>query len=306
MEDLSLSMWEEWGAIGLSGAPFAEVRGILDGLIPLKAESGLIYRTQRRFVFRRLLKLWSLMSQGGEVPWVPRLIMAPKGGVKVRTRVSIQIPQEAVEHLRGRAIRGDVQWSSWLRGLWGSCGALYLPKVGYYLLVKIPQFDNTADLLYKLLKTRGISFSRRVKDSRVEVIIRDQQKIVDFLSFLGLSESILKLENMAILRSMKNKANKLVNCDSANIAKSLEASENQLRLVRLIEEMGLEDDLPMPLWEVVRARRENPSLSLRELGQVLPHPVSKSTVEYRWRKLEKMFANLLKGDDAHVPGKGRC
>ncbi|MCX7828280.1 MAG: DNA-binding protein WhiA [Thermanaerothrix sp.] len=303
MEDLSLSMWEEWGAMPLGTAPLAELAGILAGLVPQKVSDGLVCKTSRRFVLRRALKLWGALDKRLVANGSPKLLIDREAG-GTRAKISMIFPDDLFNLLRGFRGKSDIEWTCWLRGLWGSCGALYLPKVGYYLMIKVPQFDNTADLLYKLLRARGITFSRRPKDQRIEVMIRDQQKIVDFLGVLGLSNAIIKLENTAIIRSMKNKANKLVNCDSANIVKSLEASENQMRLVRLIGEMGLEDELPMPLREVVRARRENPSLSLRELGQVLPHPVSKSTVEYRWRKLEKMFANLLKGDDAHVPGKG--
>ena len=78
-----------------------------------------------------------------------------------------------------------------------------------------------------------------------------------------------------------------------------------MKLIREMEEAGILEELPDELRELVSARKKNPSISLKELGQNLPRPISKSTVEYRWRKCENILHKLLKGDGAHVFGKGR-
>ena len=88
---------------------------------------------------------------------------------------------------------------------------------------------------------------------------------------------------------MRNRANKLVNCDSANINKSLAVAQNQLQTIKKLETQGLVETLPEHLKELVFLRKENPSATLGELGQFLSRPITKSTVKYRWRKLEEVL-----------------
>jgi len=85
----------------------------------------------------------------------------------------------------------------------------------------------------------------------------------------------------------------LVNCDSANIKKSLLAAERQLEECRQVVAYGLMEILPRELQELVRVRLQHGSASLQELGQLVQRPVSKSTVEYRWGKLRRLVGDLL-------------
>jgi hypothetical protein len=101
------------------------------------------------------------------------------------------------------------------------------------------------------------------------------------------------LEDTAVIRSVREMANKMVNCDAANIASTLAAARSQIALVEAIDENRLWSELPPNLAEIARARRENPSASLRELGQILSKPVTKSTVEYRWKKLETVIGEKI-------------
>ena len=169
-----------------------------------------------------------------------------------------------------------------------------------------PIRNATAERLQGILKSAGFVLGVRKKSAQREIMVRDQQQIVTFLLRLGFVHTALALEETAIYRSMRSHANKLVNCDAANINKSLEAAQNQMKLIRELEEHNFIDELPDPLKELVYARKRNPSISLKELGQSLPRPISKSTVEYRWRKLENMLYEILKGDGSHVLGKSRC
>ena len=168
--------------------------------------------------------------------------------------------------------------------------------------------ERTADILSVTRSTakrtrnwgwvRGVGVRKRA--TYRELTLRDQQQIVTLLSRMGLVKTALSLEETAIYRSMRSHANKLVNCDAANINKSIEAARGQMELIRRMDELGITETLPEPLFELVAARKRNPSISLKELGQTLPRPISKSTVEYRWRKLEHILQTQLKGDDANV------
>lgn len=191
---------------------------------------------------------------------------------------------------RERLGKGEL-WS-WARGVWAGCGAFYLPRSGYYMTFRLPDSGQVGAWLEKTFRSARITAGSRVKQGKRELMLRDQGQIVTCFARMGLARSSLLLEETAIIRSLKNRANKLVNCDEANINKSLDAARAQLEIVEQIDALWLWEKLSPELAELARVRRENPSASLRELGQILNKPVSKSTVEYRWRKLE----TILRGD----------
>jgi DNA-binding protein WhiA len=169
-----------------------------------------------------------------------------------------------------------------------------------------PQEGNgSAERIQGILKSAGFAVGIRIKNGCRELMLRDQQQIVTFLSRLGYVQTIFALEDTSIMRSMRSHANQLVNCDSANINKSLETARRQIALINKLEETGIIDDLPDILRELVCARKKNPSISLNELGQSLSVPISKSTVEYRWKKIENTINTILKGDGTNVLRKSR-
>ena len=301
MEHLSYKIWDEWTAFPIIPPVEDEIAGILDGSNCRKTGSEYEFTSGRIFALRRLLKLWA-DSEYQNIETI-RIIY----GEQQKSRLRFSLNVELAEKIFGRisiSSRKKRNWN-WVRGMWGSCGALYVPKTGYHLVLRPPARNGSAERLQSILKSAGFSIGIRKKNQMRELMLRDQQQIVTFLSRMGFVKTVLALEETAIYRSMRSHANKLVNCDSANINKTLEAAERQMKLIREIEEAGILEDLPEELRELVFARKKNPSISLKELGQNLPRPISKSTVEYRWRKCENILHKLLKGDGAHVFGKGR-
>ncbi|MDD4159415.1 MAG: DNA-binding protein WhiA [Synergistaceae bacterium] len=278
-----------------------EIAGILDGANCRKRGNEYEFTSGRLFAVRRLLKLWS-DSEYQDIETIKIIY-----GEQQKNKLSFSLDAELTEKIFDRISRSSRKkrnWN-WVRGIWGSCGALYVPKAGYHLVLRPPAPNGSAERLQSILKSSGFSVGIRKKNHMRELMLRDQQQIVTFLSRLGFVKTVLALEETAIYRSMRSRANKLVNCDSANINKTLEAAERQMKLINEMEEAGILENLSDELRELVYARKKNPSISLKELGQNLPRPISKSTVEYRWRKCENILHKLLKGDGAHVFGKGR-
>jgi DNA-binding protein WhiA len=105
------------------------------------------------------------------------------------------------------------------------------------------------------------------------------------MGFPGISA---QLESDAVLRLVKSQANRERNCDTANIRKSLSAALKQMDIARRLAGGGNFQALPEPLRELVELRLENPDASLAELGKLLCPPVTKSTVKYRWGRLEAL------------------
>ena len=305
MDQLEHILWDEWTSMPAISPAEDEIAGIIDGLAYNISAGNHVFTCSRLFNIRRLMKLWP------ESAWAEDMLsqdsirlLHSQRGKKNSFYIKSSTAEEIIKHSSkfGRRVRN---WN-WIRGLWGSCGSLYLPKVGYYLVLRPPSTNGSAERLQSILKSAGFSVGIRKKTSGREIMMRDQQQIVTFLSRLGFIQTTLSFEETAIYRSVRSHANKLCNCDTANINKTLAAAQCQLAVIAEIESLGIIDEIPDTLKELVRARKSNPSISMKELGQSLPRPISKSTVEYRWRKLENLLHRHLKGDGGHVPWKGRC
>ncbi|MCR5347041.1 MAG: DNA-binding protein WhiA [Fretibacterium sp.] len=300
------AIWDEWRLCAADGNDIeAECMGILAGLLPtFRGGQGggthlsLNPARNRLRVVHRLLTLWR------RTPWYPALdigdiIDFPDREPCRRGSVLIHLPAafpEEVEGFAGDLARdlagrapespGDfpsVVWA-WLRGLWGSRGGLYLPKSGYYLVFRVG-IPSIAGPMRSILSRTGLRWRGRVFHGAQEMFLRDQESIVTFICNLGLPSSSLKLEERAIMRSMRDRANRVSNCDTANIRRTLRVAEEQTGLARKASREGLLPLLPPALRELAEARLANPEASLSELGKKLTPPIQKSTVKYRWARL---------------------
>ncbi|MDR3254802.1 MAG: DNA-binding protein WhiA [Synergistaceae bacterium] len=263
--------------------PAAELSGFFDALPRVCSDESVLVSCPRLIVGRRLLKLRKGLNEN----LFDAKIREGDGALELDKklgRAAFKLSRELFAAISGRRRRWGEKWA-WFRGLWGGCGAFYLPQSGYYMSLRLKDGSETCRLAAGVLNSAGVAFGSRKSRVNVEYTIRDQEGIVTCLSAMGLVRSSLALEETAIVRSIKNRVNKLMNCDSANISKSVDAAVFQLALVDRIDSGGLWHRLTPLQIELAAARRANPSASLGELGQMLAKPVSKSTVEYRWRKL---------------------
>ena len=122
------------------------------------------------------------------------------------------------------------------------------------------------------------------------VYIKDAKEIVEFLTLAGAHTAVLEMENVRIIKNIRNNVNRAINCESANIDKTVRASMRQIRDIQLIEaQMGL-DALPENLREIAQLRLEYPDASLRELSELAD--TSKSSVNHRIRKIAQMADEL--------------
>ncbi|MDD4836841.1 MAG: DNA-binding protein WhiA [Dethiosulfovibrio sp.] len=283
MEPLVDSLWDEWVATSILDVISAEseLAGIVSCLKKTSCPGGDIRLSSRRlWVFRRIRKLWgkTRWSSGVDMGDILKVPKRHKGSVSIRLPVNVLSSIEAKEH-DGSFIR----WS-WIRGVFGVTGALYQPKRGYYFLFRVSNREVVSGLVDHLAKNHISPSSRDVSDT-VELIVRDQAQIVDLVNGMGLPNTALRLEEMAIIRSMRDRANRLVNCDASNIKKSVDAARRQIHVARFPLDKGCEKNLSPELLELIELRLTNPSISLNELGSNLSIPVTKSTVTYRWKKL---------------------
>ena len=148
------------------------------------------------------------------------------------------------------------------------------------------------------LAALGLEGRRTRREARV-VYLKDSEQIVEALKEMGARKAIFEMENVRIVKGMRNRVNRLVNSETANVEKTVNAALAQLEAIRIIDEQVGLDSLPLPLRSLARLRLQHPYASLRELGELLTPKVSKSGVSYRMNQLMDRARKLAEaGDEA--------
>jgi cell division protein WhiA len=177
---------------------------------------------------------------------------------------------------------------AFIRGAFMAAGSISVSgRSGYHMEINC-SYQEDAAALQKYLDSFSIkSFLRRHRDS-YSVYLKDAEAIADFLRIIDASSAVLYLENIRVVKSMRNQVNRLVNCDTANLQKTVNSAQQQLKQIERIETcIGL-DNLPPSLSQAARLRRRHPEASLKELGMLLSPPVGKSGMNHRFRQLERI------------------
>lgn len=185
---------------------------------------------------------------------------------------------------------------AYIRGIFLAGGSLTSPQKGYHLELYLKDMQ-TAEALIALLLNFDIRAKALLRQSGVSVYIKDSAKIADFLNVTGAVNSFFEYENTKVMKEVRNGVNRLVNCDTANIKKTVQAAQKQIRAIELIEETIGISSLPESLAETARMRMNHPDLKLAELGSMLG--VGKSGINHRLRKLEAI-AGEIRGDSEEV------
>lgn len=181
---------------------------------------------------------------------------------------------------------------SYLRGVFLGTGSVNNPEGNYHLelIVNNKRYAYALVQLMDRFPEVGAKIISRKK--WYIVYLKESEQIAAFLNIIGAHQALLEFENIRIVKDMRNKVNRLVNCDTANLKKSVNASLRQIKQIKLIEQtIGL-DKLPLRLREVARLRLANPDSSLSELGELLEPPVGKSGVNHRFRKIEAIAEKI--------------
>lgn len=179
---------------------------------------------------------------------------------------------------------------AYLKGAFLACGSISDPKKSYHLEMTFKE-ESMAIAIRNLCEHFDLAAKITYRNQWV-VYIKSSQSIVDFLILMGASSQAFALEDLKILRSMKSDVNRLVNFETANINKTVDASMKHIRAIELIQNtMGIAALSPS-LQEIALLRWEEPELSLKELGQSLDPPLSKSGVNNRLSRLVKIAQKL--------------
>lgn len=184
---------------------------------------------------------------------------------------------------------------AYIRGAFIGGGSISNPEKTYHLEFVTHSIEYAEDLC-KLINNFGLNSKVIQRKNSYIVYLKEGEQIVDLLNIIGAHTALLELENIRIMKEMRNNVNRLVNCETANLSKTVNAAVRQVESIRLIEkEIGLQR-LPQNLREIAELRLNYPDESLKELGEMLEPPVGKSGVNHRLRKIEKIADELRGGE----------
>ena len=176
----------------------------------------------------------------------------------------------------------QIKWL--IKGTYLGSGSINNPEKKYHLEIGFKEKKN-AEEIKEYLKKYDIKSNVLEKNNQYSIYLKDSEEISKFLALIGANKSVLKFEEIRVQREMNNKINRIVNCETANLNKTINASIEQIEAIKKLKKNKEFEQLDEPLKEIAELRLKNPNANLVELGKMLKQPVGKSGVNYRLKKI---------------------
>ncbi len=258
----------------------ANIAKIQDGILQFHSENDRLLKK----VFTLLQKTYSISSddEGGT------------GQLTVSDPAQVAFVTESVHYseMQGGAVsplllKNSCCRRAFLRGCFTCIGSMSDPEKNYHLEFYCSE-DAQAQQLLTVLQEFGITARSTIRKGHTIVYLKESEAIAEFLNIAGAVQAMMELENLRIEKELRGDANRRVNCDTANIQKTLNAAERQLEDIQYLQERYGLQRLSEPLRRMAEVRLEYPEATLKELGEMLSPKVGKSGVNHRLRKLSEI------------------
>ncbi|SPF54773.1 putative sporulation transcription regulator WhiA [Candidatus Desulfosporosinus infrequens] len=185
---------------------------------------------------------------------------------------------------------------AYLRGAFLAGGSINNPEGEYHLEIVSNEAQH-AKALCQLVNRFKLGAKVSMRKHWYVVYIKESEHIVEFIGFIGAHHALLEFENVRVLKDVRNQVNRLVNCETANLDKIVDAAVRQLENIQFLEDtVGLQS-LPTALRDMAELRLEYTDASLKELGEMLRPKVGKSGVNHRMRKIDDMAERIRNQKD---------
>ena len=171
-----------------------------------------------------------------------------------------------------------------LRGAFLGSGSINNPEKKYHLEIILSTEENMERII-NILINFDIKAKKLKRKSGYSVYIKEGEEISKLLALIGANNGVIKFEEIRVLRDIKNNVNRKVNCETANLNKTVNAAVKHINAIKDLKQRGKFKNLPDNLKEIAELRIENPDASLQELGQMLKEPIGKSGVNHRLGKI---------------------
>ncbi len=197
--------------------------------------------------------------------------------------MNYSIPDELVEERECKR--------AYIRGAFLGGGSVSNPEKTYHLEF-VTNSEEHSEGLCNLINSFGLNAKIVLRKDNHIVYLKEGEQIVDLLNIIQAHNALLKLEDIRILKEMRNNINRIVNCETANLSKTINASIRQINNIEYIDSVFGINKLPDNLIDTANLRLENRDASLKELGEMLSPPIGKSGVNHRLRRLDEIADGL--------------
>ncbi|MBQ8095302.1 MAG: DNA-binding protein WhiA [Clostridia bacterium] len=280
----------------------AELSGIIcaSGSIILRGhgEKRLSIETENNALARRTFKLFKKVFEIS--PELVTLQHARLGGKNTyRLNLSSEDAEFVLEgcgiDMSKRAVPKDVTSrkccrKAFLRGVFLACGSVTDPGKDYHLELVLND-EGFADALQRFIQSRfELNAHKTERRGMFLLYFKGQEAITDTLSIMGAQKARFAMDELIIKKDLRNRANRAVNCDSANVQRTISAAEKQRISIERVLGGGRRHELSPEMLEAAQLRLANPELSLEELGKLCDPPIGKSGIYHRLQKIERMAA----------------
>lgn len=212
------------------------------------------------------------------------ILMKSAFSIDITLPVESQECKKIIEAIQGLYLEKMCCKRAFIRGAFMASGSMSDPNKAYHfeIVCRTPEQASRLQELMTEFETEPKMIERK---NHYVVYLKDGSQIVDMLNVMEAYVSLMNLENVRILKEMRNSVNRKVNCETANISKTVNAAVKQIADIELIRDTDGLDSLPLPLREMAQIRLEHPEAPLKDLGMYLDPPVGKSGINHRLRKL---------------------
>ena len=260
-----------------------EVRYELIGYLISKnatiAKRNIRYATESEYNINRFSKLLRNLNIDNEIEFDGKSFIIT---FKIKNLIKeIEIKENQLE-IRNKNVENENYKRAIVRGTFLGAGSINNPNKTYHLEINLSTKENM-EFLYNILKECKINCKRLLNKN--SIYLKDGEEISAIIALFGANSSVLKFEDIRVQKEMNGKVNRIVNCQTANLNKTLNASVEQIDAIRKLQQSNKFNKLDDNLKEIALLRLEYPDMSLLELGKKLKEPLGKSGVNYRLKKI---------------------
>ena len=180
---------------------------------------------------------------------------------------------------------------AYLRGVFLGGGSISDPEKTYHLEL-VTNNEEYAESIKKLINSYNLNAKVVNRKGNYVVYLKEGEQIVDFLNIIGAHKALFSLENVRINKEIRNNVNRIVNCETANLSKIVNASVRQINNIELVRQRIGFDNIPESLAEIAEMRLKYPDASLKEMGEMMSPPIGKSGINHRLRKLDEIAEKI--------------
>lgn len=176
---------------------------------------------------------------------------------------------------------------AYIRGAFLGGGSINDPEKNYHMEF-VANNEDYAYELSELINSMGFNSKIVARKNNFVVYLKESEQISDLLAIIGATNAMFALQNIKIMKEMRNNVNRIVNCETANLSKTVDAAVRQVENILIIQKTIGIRGLPENLQELAMLRLEYEDMSLKELGEMLHPPLGKSGVNHRFKKIKEI------------------